>query len=249
MKTHNIYSFEKFHKIVHKYNGDTIYRGVSKSSFALLPKVGRDHCCTNFNNLGKYKDLTDYEWAILREFRKHAFPFLEYTPTKETEWWEWWAIAQHHGLPTRYLDWTKNPLVAAYFAVEDCNKDEDSVVYAVDSTQFYSDIDFVSYQLPLDIDEIFLYMPPHINKRIIAQSGIFTVHNLPEMPLEQLEVPNDKIKKKRGEKYEVDKLVISIAVKHEFKKVLNLYGINKSTIYPGLDGIASYLEWRSLDCN
>ncbi len=247
MKTCNVDSFGKFHKIVQKYTDEIIYRGVSKASYELIPKVGRKHCSENFNLSGKYKDLIDYEEEILNEFRKYALPFLEYTPSKESEWWEWWAIAQHHGLPTRYLDWTRNPLVAAYFAIEDCNTEEDCVVYAVDQSQFL-DVDYQSYQTPLEVDEIFLYIPPHINKRIIAQNGIFTVHNLPEIPLEQVVKPNDKIKKVRGEKYDVNKIIISISAKKEFKRILNLYGVNKSTIYPGLDGIAGYLEWRSLDC-
>ena len=249
MKSYNVDSFQKFHKVVQGYDEDTIYRGVSRCSFKLIPKVGRKYCSDNYNYNNKYNDLSDYELDIIQKFRKLAFPFLDYSPSKEAEWWEWWAIAQHHGLPTRFLDWSINPLVAAYFAIEDCNQEEDAIVYAVDSNQFNSDIDFENYQLPLDVEEIFLYRPPHINKRITAQSGIFTIHNYPTLPLDETEKPRDKIVKKIGEKYNVDRIIKSKGCKKELKKTLSLYGINKSTIYPGLDGIASYLEWKTLDCH
>ena len=53
-------------------------------------------------------------------------PYIDSVPTSA---WNWLAIAQHHGLPTRLLDWSRNPLVAAFFAVERAH-DDDSVVYA-----------------------------------------------------------------------------------------------------------------------
>lgn len=245
MRNYEVNSFQQFHKTIQRYTDDTIYRGVSCASYKLLPKVGRDKCINNFNHKGNYGLLDNYEQEIVLEFEKHAVPFVEKLPQSQ---WEWWAIAQHHGLPTRCLDWTKNPLVSAYFAVEDCDKDEDCVVYAVNSSQFNSNIDLNDNPYPIGIDEIFLYYPPHINDRIIAQSGIFTVHNHPTVPLDETEKPFDKIKRRKGEKYEVDRIIIKKEVKKDFKKILSIYGINKSTIYPGLDGIAGHLEWLSLDC-
>lgn len=240
-----INSFQQFHNAVQKYGSNTIFRGVSHESYELLPKVGRKKCIESFNRHQAYGMLDDYEQAILMEFQKNALPFLDKLPQSQ---WEWWAIAQHHGLPTRLLDWTKNPLVAAYFAVEDCNTNEDCVVFATNSAQFNSFIDLSDYPDPLGIDEIFLYFPPHINQRIIAQSGLFTVHNHPNIPLDTTEKPATRISKRKGEKYKVDALVISKEHKQEFKKTLNLYGWNRSTIYPGLDGIAGHLEWLTLDC-
>ena len=245
MRKFEINSFQRFHNAVQRYNSDTIYRGVSHSSYKLLPKVGRDKSVSNFDRHHEYGMLDSYEQAILLEFEKYALPFIEKLPQSQ---WEWWAIAQHHGLPTRFLDWTKNPLVAAYFAVEDCNLEEDCVVYATDSKQFNSYIDFNDYPDPLGIDEVFLYYPPHISQRIIAQSGIFTVHNQPTLPLDETEKPSTRISRRRGEKYDINQLVITKDAKAEFRKVLNLYGLNKSTIYPGLDGIAGHLEWLTLDC-
>src|SRR2546422_6373760 len=61
-------------------------------------------------------------------FKMYGISFLEYQPKNE---WDWLAIAQHHGLPTRLLDWTYNPLVAAYFAVEEEVAETDSAIYAM----------------------------------------------------------------------------------------------------------------------
>lgn len=238
-------TFNKFHNAIQRYDSDVIYRGVSKTSHKLLPKVGRDKVVSNYNRRGKFRTLDEYEQSIMREFQKHAIPYINSTPQSL---WEWWAIAQHYGLPTRFLDWTKNPLVAAYFAVEDCSLAEDSMVYAVNSNQFNSYIDLSDTPDPIGIDEIFLYYPPHINQRIIVQSGIFTVHNQPTLPLEETAKPSDRIRKKRGEKYSVDSIVIKTHAKQQFRKVLNLYGINEATIYPSLDGISGHLEWLTLDC-
>src|SRR5438067_2937656 len=102
-------SFQEYHDQILVYDGDTvIFRGVRDSAFALVPKVGRPE-------LRLRGDLLETEVELLRLFKQRALPYLKTIPRDD---WEWLAIAQHHGLATRLLDWTRNPLVAAYFAVE-----------------------------------------------------------------------------------------------------------------------------------
>ncbi|NMA23831.1 MAG: FRG domain-containing protein [Spirochaetales bacterium] len=231
----NVTEFQLFHERVINYTPDMIYRGVSHSSHKLIPKIGRDH----YKNTSSEKD----EQKIMQYFQNDATPFLTFYPQSR---WEWWAIAQHHGLPTRFLDWTRNPLVAAYFAVENCSQEEDAVVYACDSRQFNSIIDLSDNPDPLGIDEIFLYNPPRLTQRITAQTGLFTVHNNPKIALDETESPKIGKSKPDGTRdhYTIASMVIKKEFKKEFKRILSLYGWNQATIYPGLDGIASHLDWQ-----
>lgn len=115
-----ISSFVDLHQAVESYGKETvIYRGLKTLDYDLIPDVGR-YAKFNSSNIEKH------EKTILQLFKQQAIPYLTFQPRDD---WDWLAIARHRGLPTRLLDWSRNPLVAAYFAVEQ-KYDGDSVVYA-----------------------------------------------------------------------------------------------------------------------
>ncbi|MFH1926358.1 MAG: FRG domain-containing protein [Chloroflexota bacterium] len=208
-------SIDEFHQKIRGYNSRTdIYRGVRKKDYELIPKVGRED----------FKPITTRraeERRMVRWFKERAIPYLEFSPHDE---WEWLAIAQHHGLPTRLLDWTRNPLVAAYFAVENYYEG-DSAIYVLKGKGVIS---VEKNPDPFKYDKVGKYVPRHISKRIIAQTGVFTIHPQPEKAF-----ISDNI----------DKLIIPDVLRGELKRILNTYGINRSVLFPGLDGLTNHITW------
>ena len=106
-------TWKSFSKWVEAHDGiNWIFRGVSDQNYELRPKIGRPETRTK----GKGYLLEHEKW-LLDEFQRMAPVYLLLGSQPKTSW-EWLALAQHHGLPSRLLDWSFNPLVAAYFAVE-----------------------------------------------------------------------------------------------------------------------------------
>ena len=214
-----IESFAKFHEVIESFGKRTVvYRGVRKESYRLIPKVGR-HPGQSLASIWKI------ELEALRLFKERAVPFLDCTPAND---WEWLAIAQHHGLPTRLMDWTRNPLVAAYFAVENEN-DGDSIVYAFERSGF---IDTVSLPDPFEIDSVGRFIPRHITARIAAQAGLFTIHPNPLEPF-------------------CSETITKLVIKQPFRKMLKFtlhqFGVHRASMFPGLDGLAKHIEWLRTD--
>jgi hypothetical protein len=210
-----ISNFDDLHKAVEGYGRRTvIYRGVTKLSYALIPDVGR---YTRFNSL----NIEDNEKRILRIFREQAIPHLAFTPRTD---WEWLAIARHHGLPTRLLDWSRNPLIGAYFSVEQ-EHDGDSVVYAYRSDTY---IRTEKFKKPFDVDNVGKFVPTHVTRRITAQVAVFTIHPKPKEPF----VSPD-----------IDRLIIKNKAREDLKWTLYRYGIHRASLFPDLDGLATHIKW------
>jgi hypothetical protein len=186
-------------------------------TYELVPKVGRYE---KFKGLST-EDFEKQEKKILRLFRQQAWSAL---PDVKSSDWELLALAQHHGLPTRLLDWSQNPLVAAYFAVEE-DHPSNSLIYAFHHRTYLST---EKNPDPFKLKSISLFVPNHVTRRITAQVGVFTVHPDPRQPLES---------------DEVQRWIIPNAYRKELRRTLFQYGIHRASLFPDLDGLSKHIEW------
>lgn len=199
-----------------------IFRGVADAELhALVPKVGRTP------SLYYRSD----EIIIFANFRRRARQFVETAGMSD---WELLALAQHHGLPTRLLDWSTNPLVAAYFAVTSSPSDSTARVYAARAPSL---IDGTNEE-PFTCMEVKAFVPAAVAPRIVAQRGLFTVHPDPTQPWDR-GLDASALASLHRDHFDVEPSLRSF-----FGQRLFQLAIDPSAIQSDLDGICDTLAWQ-----
>lgn len=209
----------------------TLFRGQSQDKL-LLPKIGR---------LKLKSNLLATEEKMFKEFKLFSLPYLQIEPKDD---WDWLAIAQHHGLATRLLDWTENPLVALWFTVKNPpvkisnDKYANGVIWRFNTEEKH----FLSPNEinPFKVKGTRIFQPKHLSSRITAQSGWFSVHKYMENEKKFVTMETNKTYKAC-----LEKVIIPCEKFYELRKDLDRYGINHSSVFPGIDGICSLVEWRN----
>lgn len=193
--------------------GGWFYRGQADLSWKLIPKAYRSPYAKGFEF--KYK-----MWC------KQASRFQELSFENE---FECMAIAQHHGFPTKFLDWSSNILVAAFFACSDqLNKNARLTAYF--PTWYVTDPEVNEFK---DYDDVVAYQPPPIADRIRAQLGNFTYHPSSDAVIKNSIFPPTK----QGTLHE---WVIPAEYKSSILKSLDRLGVNFKNIYPDIDGLSKH---------
>ena len=199
-------------------------------------------------------DIRRVESALLRNFRKYARGQADNPDSV----WNWLAIGQHRGLPTRLLDWTYSPLVALHFATEDAAAfDRDGVVWCVNfveaarllprrlrkilqdegSDTLTAEM-LGSFQTLRDFDRlsrdpfVVFLEPPALDDRILNQLALFSLMSDPAAGLSNWMQQHPDLCRR---------VIVPARLKWEIRDKLDQANINERVLFPGLDGLSRWL--------
>jgi hypothetical protein len=228
----------------HRVHSSLVFRGLARSSYKNVSSLARLS--------GEYRKL---ERHLIRNFRKYAH---REAPGPTT--WDWLSLAQHHGLPTRLLDWTFSPYVALHFATASW-ADEEALLLAVDADGAHdllpdplrelldreSALVFTTGMLAehaADLDEfnelgrgedpfVLFFEPPSLDERIVNQAAVLSAMSDPTFQMEDwMDAHPDLWCAWR----------IPPEVKAEVRERLDQANVNERVLLPDLDGLAAWLR-------
>ena len=229
-----------------RYRSTLAYRGVGRVDRTL--RHGLSRLAQNANGV---------EQHLVRNFRKYA---EERPEARFDSIWHWLALAQHHGLPTRLLDWTYSPLVALHFVTEAPDAiDEDGIIWCVDYVKAKSLLpsrlqqalareccDVFTPELlaatvtsleelaTLSAEASLLFLePPALDQRIVAQYALFSLLTTPGADMSDWVTAHPEMCRR---------VTIPAGIKWEVRDKLDQANITERVLYPGLDGLCRWLR-------
>jgi hypothetical protein len=228
-----------------RFRTDFAFRGLEAPEEELL---------TGLMRLGD--NYADLEGHLLRNFRKYAYR----DAVPYDSFWNWLALAQHYGLPTRLLDWTFSPFIALHFATEHVERfGSDAIIWCVDFIQVKR---FLPGRLRAELEEeganvftaemlgrvaanfkeldrlapepfVAFFEPPSLDQRIVNQFALFSLMSSPTAALDAWVRDHPGLARR---------VVIPHGLKWEIRDKLDQANVTERVLYPGLDGLSRWLR-------
>lgn len=231
------------------------FRGVDDANHTLDPGLLRPPYVRD--------DLEQVEYDISHDFRIRGRP---YWPIQPQNSWEELFLMQHYGFPTRLLDWTESLAAAAYFAARDVRSTVDGAVWALSpqwlvykekgeyATHLFAGHEWLKpYELRTtrtNLDEFNKHVPlplipEHIDARIIAQRGRFTIHTFCTNALEDLGTED---RRTYGDACFLHQIRIPARAKPTIRQQALMFGgACEDTLFPDLEGLARSMRWEAIE--
>lgn len=239
---------DSWQQLIGRHRSRFVFRGMSDQHDDLTTSLYRVA-------LGRPESIEPH---LLRSFQKYARSGVQSVAVGSV--WNWLSLGQHHGLPTRLLDWTYSPLVALHFATADLTRyDRDGVIWCVDyaatnallpdglqavlsreSTGLFTAemLDEVAGSLAtfdgLSAEPFAVFIePPSFDDRIINQFALFCLMNGPRYRLDAWLADRPGLS---------DRLIIPRELKWEIRDKLDQANVSERVLFPGLDGLSGWLR-------
>lgn len=245
-------SWEDYKKIINEMSENWIFRGQVNAEWELRNAIER----TSF--IHNYKGI---EQVFLNEFQRGARNYLNRDETPE-HILEWLALMQHHGAPTRLVDFSKSAFISAYFAFEQCYNTIDYVaIWAINIQQIKKSAgEIIADRFPKEWEEcnghineqifekifysdelslVFPVEPFRMNRRYSLQQSIFVSSGNSREPfMDQLQFLKEQVGRS------VIRIDIPIEDQRTAIRDLQKMNIHRASLFPDLDGYALSLKMR-----
>lgn len=229
-----------------RFRSPFAFRGLSRAAHTLSSSLVR--------LAAGRADPRRLEVALLRNFRKYAHTEVPHAQSV----WDWLAIGQHRGLPTRLLDWTYSPLVALHFATDvPADFDSDAVIWCVNfveankrlpsrlrrimmhegsetvTVEMLSSLGSLRHFDALSREPFLVFMePPAIDRRILNQFALFSLMSSPNATMDDWLREHPALCRR---------VIVPAALKWEIRDKLDQANINERILFPDLDGLSRWL--------